>query len=83
MHRWRRAQGLGPHARGSRAGGSKDPPLQLAERAEVRMADPAGECGTGGHRRRWPLERLVDMESREKKIRFGIFGEPRGGEAHH
>jgi hypothetical protein len=29
------------------------------------------------------LERLVDMESPERRIRFGIFGESRGGEAHY
>jgi hypothetical protein len=34
------------------------------------------------HKEARSLERLVDMEVSRKKIRFRIFGESRGGEAH-
>ncbi len=69
------ALGMTPGARGRRAGGSEDPPLQLAgvERAAIGMVDAAGSAALAAidkcerTQRGAVLERLVDMEVSRKK----------------
>ena len=74
------AAGIG--ARGHRAGGSRDPPLQLpgVERAEMRMAVATGSTaqaaiGNGERTQRGTVLGAIGGhgKSPERKIRFGIF----------
>jgi hypothetical protein len=77
------ALGMTQGARGHRAGGSEDPPLQLVglERAEVRMASAEWNAAVAG----------VDKGERTQRGtvlgaiggHLGFFGESRSGEAHY
>src|SRR6266852_56029 len=76
--------GMTRRARGHRAGGSEDPPLQLGTRrgTDGRRGE---ECGSGDRRqtqRGTVLGAIGGHGSLQKeRLDFGIFGEPRGGEA--
>ncbi len=74
-------------ARGHRAGGSEDPPLQLVDGAEVGMAGTPGNAALaavdkGERTQRGTVLGATWKFSRKKILILGFLGEPRGGEAY-
>ena len=75
-------------ARGHRAGGSEDPPLQL-KGAEIGMAELAGNAAVAAIDKHERTQRGTVLGAigghgslQKERLDFGIFGESRGGETH-